>query len=72
MAGVMMPTVKELMGHKNINMTLGYPRASSGYQQNAVNAVASFGAKVPSSSTTGDAARSSASSQVVDFPSLPR
>lgn len=72
MAGIDLPTVKELMGHKNINMTLRYTHPSSGHQQHAVSALESFGEKVPSISTTGDATQSPLSSQVIDSPTMPR
>jgi integrase len=72
MAGVDLPTVKELMGHKNINMTLRYTHPSSRHKQNAVNALEAFGEKVPSISTTGDATQPPASSQVVDLSIWPR
>jgi site-specific recombinase XerD len=36
MAGVDLPTVKELMGHKNISMTLRYPYLSRDHKQRAV------------------------------------
>ncbi len=72
MAGVDLPTVKELMGHKDIKMTLRYTHLSNRHKQNAVNALESFGEKVPSISTTADAVQSPTSSQVVDFPTLPR
>ncbi len=72
MAEVDLPTLKELMGHKDIKMTLRYTHLSNRHKQNAVNALESFGEKVPSISTTGDAVQSPTSSQVVDFPTLPR
>jgi integrase len=36
MAGVDLPTVKELLGHKDISMTLGYSQLSHGHRQTAV------------------------------------
>ncbi len=72
MAGADLPTVKVLMGHKTIQMTLKYTHPSSGHKHNSVNALESFGEKVPSISTTGDATQSPTSSQVVDFLTMPR
>jgi len=45
MAGVDLPTVKELMGQKNINMTLRYPHLSRDHKQRAVRTLGQFGAK---------------------------
>lgn len=43
MAGVDLPTVKELMGHKNISMTLRYSHLSSDHKRNAVEKLEKFG-----------------------------
>jgi integrase len=43
MAGIDLPTVKELMGHKDITMTLRYTHLSSDHKQNAVKALDNFG-----------------------------
>lgn len=48
MAGVDLPTVQDLMGHKDIKMTLRYTHLSSDHKQRAVSALESFGQKVPS------------------------
>jgi integrase len=48
MAGVDLPTVKELLGHKDITMTLRYSHLSSDHKQAAVRKLE----KVPSISTT--------------------
>ena len=45
MAGVDLPTVQELMGHKDISMTLRYTHLSSDYKQRAVKALEQFGKK---------------------------
>jgi len=47
MAGVDLPTVKELLGHKGIAMTLRYTHLSTDHKQRAVNALEQFGSKVP-------------------------
>jgi len=57
MAGVDLPTVQELMGHKTIGMTLRYTHLSSGHKQHAVIALDQFEEKVPSIFTTPDAAQ---------------
>ncbi len=41
--GFDLPTVKVLMGHKDIGMTLQDTHLSSGYKQNAVKALDTFG-----------------------------
>jgi len=43
MAGVDLPTVKELMGHKDIKMTLRYSHLSSDHKRNAVSQLEKFG-----------------------------
>jgi len=55
MAGVDLPTVQELMGHKTIAMTLRYTHLSSGHKQHAVTVLDQFKEKVPSIFTTPDA-----------------
>jgi integrase len=45
MAGVDLPTVKELMGHKNISITLRYTHLSRDHKQRAVRTLEQFGAK---------------------------
>src|SRR5262245_61897949 len=52
MAGVDLPTVKELLGHKNIAMTLRYTHLSTDHKQRAVSALEQFGRKVPAIFTT--------------------
>ena len=47
-----MPTVKELMGHKSIAMTLRYTHLSTDHKQRAVRALEQFGGKVPAIFTT--------------------
>jgi integrase len=48
MAGVDLPTVKELLGHKDISMTMRYAHLSSGHKQAAVKKLE----KVPAIFTT--------------------
>ena len=43
MSGIDLPTVKELMEHKDITMTLRYTHLSSDHKQNAVKALDMFG-----------------------------
>ncbi len=45
MAGVDLPTVQSLMGHKDISMTLRYTHLSSDHKQRAVRALEQFGEK---------------------------
>src|SRR5947209_20153477 len=52
MAGVDLPTVKELLGHKGIAMTLRYTHLSTDHKQRAVQALEHFGDKVPAIFTT--------------------
>ena len=52
MAGVDLPTVKELMGHKDITMTLRYTHLSSDHKQRAVRVLERIGEKVPAIFTT--------------------
>jgi hypothetical protein len=54
MAGVDLTTVKELMGHKTIAMTLRYAHHSTDHKQKAVQALECFGIQVPSICTTAE------------------
>lgn len=45
MAGVDLPTVKELMGHKDIKMTLRYTFLSSDHKKDAVSKLENYGTK---------------------------
>jgi hypothetical protein len=45
MAGVDLPTVQNLMRHKDISMTLHYTHLSSDHKQRAVRALEQFGEK---------------------------
>src|SRR6185437_13355540 len=47
MAGVALPTVKALLGHKDMSMTLRYTHLSPDYKQHAVRLLEQFGDKVP-------------------------
>jgi integrase len=53
MAGVDLPTVKDLLGHKGIAMTLRYTHLSTDHKQRAVRALEHFGEEVPAIVTTG-------------------
>ena len=53
MSGVDLPTVKELLGHKDISMTLRYTHLSTDHKQHAVHLLEQFGEKVPAIFTTG-------------------
>jgi integrase len=52
MAGVDLPTVKELLGHRDISMTMRYTYLSSDHKQTAVGKLEQFAAKVPAIFTT--------------------
>ena len=53
MAGVDLTTVKELMGHKHIAMTLRYAHLAPGYKRSAIAVLDRIGEKAPSNFTTG-------------------
>jgi integrase len=53
MAGVDLTTVKELMGHKHIAMTLRYAHLTPGHKRSAIAVLDWVGEKVPSIFTTG-------------------
>ena len=42
MAGVLLPTVAELMGHKKIQMTMRYAHLAQGHKQIAVESLARY------------------------------
>ena len=52
MAGVDLPTVKEMLGHRGISMTMRYTHLSSDHKQTAVDKLEHFTAKVPAIFTT--------------------
>ena len=54
MAGVDLTTVKELMGHKHIAMTLRYAHLSPGHKRSAIAVLDRLGEKVPAIFTTED------------------
>jgi integrase len=72
MAGVDLPTVKELMGHKHMAMTLRYIHLSSDHKQRAVDTLEQFAQQVPSIFTTGQIPQGALHPQALDFPSVPR
>ena len=53
MAGVDLPTVQALMGHKNVTMTMRYTHLSANHKQQAVALLEPFAAKVPAIFPTG-------------------
>jgi integrase len=54
MAGVDLATVKELMGHKHITMTLRYTHLAPGHKRSAIAVLDHIQEKVPANFTTGD------------------
>jgi integrase len=72
MAGVDLPTVKELMGHKHMAMTLRYIHLSSDHKQRAVDTLEQFAQQVPSIFTTGQIPQGALHPQALDFPPGPR
>jgi integrase len=52
MAGVDLPTVKELLGHRDISMTMRYTHLSSDHKQTAMGKLEQFAAQVPAIFTT--------------------
>jgi site-specific recombinase XerD len=57
-AGVDLPTVQALLGHKTIAMTLRYTHVFSDHKQRAVSALEHFDDKVPAIFTTGRPSKS--------------
>jgi integrase len=66
MAGVDLPTVKELLGHKDIKMTLRYAHLSSDHKQAAVRKLEQFAPKVPSNFTTSHFSHAISGTQVIE------
>lgn len=72
MAGVDLPTLQELMGHKDTKMTLRYTHLSSDHKRRTVAALVGFGEKVPSIFTTGHPGQDMESPQLIDNRELGR
>jgi integrase len=68
MAGVDLPTVKELLGHKDIAMTLRYAHLSTDHKQAAVKKLE----KVPAIFATPPNARLSTARQVIESSGMGR
>ena len=62
MAGVALPTVQALMGHKTIAMTLRYTHLTMGHKQRAVRLLESVTEKAPAIFTTSQVWQSSSRS----------
>jgi integrase len=71
MSGVDLPTVKELLGHKDISMTLRYTHLSTDHKQHAVRLLEQFGEKVPAIFTTGTQQHSAERLQVIETAKRP-
>ena len=71
MSGVDLPTVKELLGHKDISMTLRYTHLSTDHKQHAVRLLEQFGDKVPAIFTTGTQEHSGERLQVAETSKCP-
>jgi site-specific recombinase XerD len=72
MAGVDLPTVKELIGRKHIHMTVRYTHLSSDHKQRAVDTLEQCVEKVPLIFTTPQTNLADPHAQSVDFSSVPR
>jgi integrase len=66
MAGVDLPTVRELLGHRDISTTMRYTHLSSDYKQTVVGKLEQDAAKVPVIFTTPSAHRPRDRSQVLE------
>lgn len=66
MAGVDLTTVKELMGHKHIAMTLRYTHLAPGHKRSAIAVLDRLAEKVPSIFTTGNRVTALPPLQVLD------
>lgn len=65
-AGVDLTTVKELIGHQTIALTLRYARLSTGHKQRAVSTLERFGEKVLVVFPTGESAPAQESVQLTE------
>jgi len=72
MVGENLPTVKELMGHKDISMTLRYTHLSSDHKRQAVRQLERFGHQVPTKVPTVAHKPAKGHTQVFDFPRVGR
>ena len=72
MNGVDLPTVKELLGHKTIAMTLRYTHLTSDHKRLAVRTLEQSAAKVPAIFTTQHASQDSPLLQVIEISFVPR
>jgi integrase len=66
MAGVDLPTVQALMGHKRIDMTLRYTHLAPGHKHTAIAVLDRPPEKVPAISTTGQETHSRGFLQVIE------
>jgi integrase len=66
MAGVDLATVKELMGHKHITMTLRYTHLAPGHMRSAIAALDGVGEKVPANFTTAAGVPSDYMLQIIE------
>jgi hypothetical protein len=66
MAGVDLPTVKELLGYRDISMTMRYIYLSSNHKQMADGKLEQFTAAVPAMFTTPRTRQSRTRSQVIE------
>jgi len=66
MSGVDLPIVQELLGHKDISMTLRYTHLSTDHKQHAVRLLEQLGEKVPAIFTTGHQGHTQKRLQVVE------
>ena len=66
MAGVDLTTVKELMGHKHIAMTLRYAHLAPGHKRSAIAVLDRIGEKIPSNFTTDGREAPRLSLQVIE------
>jgi integrase len=71
MAGVDLPTVKELLGHRDIRMTMRYTHLSSDHKQAAVGKLEQFAANVPAIFTTPSTRQLRDRSQVIETTHAP-